>query len=177
MGVLDSNTAKWLPVDLGGGRTTINKTNHEIHEGNYFTVCHTKAMDTVTAHTMTITAPASAVGYIHLVVGVDLTAAGNWVFSEAPEASAGSALTIFNNKRNSTTTSGTTIKAGAVVWTSAGTAIETHYIGANNPASRLGGGTDIREEYILSPSTTYGIRVLNNAATCYSVINAHFYLA
>jgi len=117
------------------------------------------------------------VGYIHLVVETELTAAGNWVFSEAPEASAGSALTVYNNKRNSTTTSGTVIYAGAVVWTSAGTNIETHYIGANNPASKLGGGADTREEYILKPSTMYGVRVLNNAATCYSVINAHFYVA
>jgi len=176
MGLIDSNAETWLPLDPSGGRTIIDWVHHEIHEGCHFTVSRTATMDTVTTNTVTITTPASAVGYIHMVAQIELTAAGSWTFNESPQATDGSAITAINNDRNSTTTSGSTIKAGAVVWTSAGTVIETHYVGANNPASKLGGGADTREEYILKPSTMYAVRVLNNAATCYSVVNLHYYL-
>lgn len=175
MGLLDSNAEELMPIDSSGGRVTIDCVHHEVHDGSHFTNFHAMTMDSVTAHTVTITAPASAVGFIHLVLEVESTAAGTWTFSESPESSAGSALTAYNNKRNDTATSGTTIK-GNVVWTSAGTVLEQHYIGANNPGSKLGGGANVRNEYILKPSTTYGIRFANTAATTYSVIETYFYL-
>jgi hypothetical protein len=79
------------------------------------------------------------------------------------------------NNLNSSNTHGATI-AGGVVWTSAGTVFETHYVGANNPNVRAGGGAEARNEWILLPSTKYGFRATNVAATCYSVINLYFYL-
>lgn len=154
---------------------SIDYAHEEIHEGKHYIFSRTKTMDTVTANTVVITTPASSAGFIHMVAAAELTAAGSWTFSEAPETSAGSTLTSYNSKRNSTNTSGATY-AGGVVWTSAGTVLETHYIGANNPASKLGGGAEIRAEYILKPSTKYGIRIANTAATCYSVINVALYV-
>jgi len=173
MGLLDSNSSILMPLD-SGSRRTIDHAHHEIHEGNHFTLCRVKTMDNVTANTVTITAPASASGFIHLIADIECNAAASWTFSEAPESSAGSVLTAYNNKRNSTVTDPAVI-GGGVVWTSAGTAIETHYIGANNPASKLGGSSSGRNEYILKPSTKYGFRVANVAATCYSTITLHYY--
>ena len=174
MGITDSNPSKWLPVDeIAGGRVTIDLAHHETHEGDHFVLSRTMTMDTVTANTVVITSPASSVGFIHLVADVESTNAGNWVLTEAPENSAGSVLTVYNNKRDSVATSGTTVRAGAVVWTSAGTVLETHYIGAN---ARAGSGVNRSEnEYILKPSTAYGVRFVNSAATCYSTVNLYFY--
>ncbi len=155
---------------------SIDYVHEKVHEGKQFTFLRTKTMDTVTTNTVTITAPASASGFIHLIADIECNAAASWTFSEAPEASAGSALTAYNNKRNSSVTDPTTIAGGAIVWTSAGSVIETHYIGANNPASKLGGMSSGRNEYILKPSTKYGFRVSNVAATCYSVITLHYYI-
>lgn len=152
---------------------SIDYAHEEIHEGKHFTFSRTKTMDTVTANTVVITTPASSVGYIHLIADVESTNAGNWTLSTGMEQSAGSTLTCQNNNCNSSTTSGTVIKGG-VVWTSAGTIYETHYIGSN---ARSGSGVNRMEnEYILAPSTSYGIRFANSAATCYSTVNLSFYI-
>jgi len=176
MGLLDANAPQWLPIDGVGGRITIDLVHHEIHDGNHYTFSRTKVMDTVTENTVIITTPAAAGGSIHIISDAEMTAAGSWTFSKVPEASAGSTLTAYNNNFISSSTSGTTIQGG-VIWTSAGTIVETHYIGANNTSSKTGGNVAGRNEYILSPSTKYGFRVANNAATCYSVINLFFYVA
>lgn len=175
MGLLDSNAEELLPLDDNGGRITIDYPHHEIHEGNHYTVNYTKTMDTVTAHTVTITTPTSTSGYVHFNASVELTGAGTWTFSSAPESSGGSTLTAYNNNRVSTNTSGTVI-AGGVTWTSAGTVLETHYIGANNPGSKLGGYAEARNEWLLASSTKYGLRVANDAATVKSSINLFFYV-
>jgi len=172
--MLEAHAPQYLPLD-SGSRRTIEHAHHEIHEGNHFSFTRSKTMDTVTANTVTITAPASASGFIHLIADIESTGAASWTFSEAPEASAGSALSSYNNKRNSATTDPTTI-AGGVVWTSAGTILQTHYIGSTNPRSNLGGVNQGRMEWILNPSTKYGFRVANVAATCYSTINLYYYV-
>lgn len=174
MGLLDSNAEILMPIG-SGSRRSIEHAHNEIHEGKHFSFTRAKTMDNVTANTVTITAPASASGFIHLIADVESTGAASWTFSEAPESSAGSVLTSYNNKRNSTVTD-PAVFAGGVVWTSAGTVLQTHYIGSTNPASNLGGTNQGRMEWILNPSTKYGFRVANVAATCYSVINLYYYI-
>lgn len=154
---------------------SIDYVHEEIHEGKHFSFTRSKTMDTVTANTVTITTPASASGIIHLIADIESTGAASWTFSESPESSAGSALTSYNNRRNSTRTDTVTL-AGGVVWTSAGSILQTHYIGSTNPASNLGGANQGRMEWILNPSTKYGFRIANVAATCYSTINLYYYI-
>ena len=154
---------------------SIDCVHEEIHEGKHYTLNYTKTMDTVTAHTVTITTPATSAGVINLIVGCELTGAGTWTLSSAPESSGGSSLTSYNNNRNSSATCGCTI-AGGVTWTSAGTVFETHFIGANNPASKTGGMAENRNEWILLPSTKYGIRTTNDAATVKSSITLYYYV-
>jgi hypothetical protein len=152
---------------------SIDYVHEEIHEGKHYIFSRTKTMDTVTANTVVITTPASASGFIHLVCDVESTNAGNWTISESPEQSAGSVLTAYNNNRNSSNKSGISVNGG-VVWTSVGTILETHYIGANARAGNGMGRTE--NEYILKPSTAYGVRFANSAATCYSTVNLAFYV-
>jgi len=174
--MLDAHAGQYLPIDTrSGARKQIDLTHSKIHDGKHFTLSYNKTLSAGSAITVMFTSPATAVGTIvHFVGGVESPKSGVWTFSEAPEASAGSALTAYNNNRLSSNTSPLTC-AGTVAWTSSGSVFETHFLGTASPASTVGGDRTSRQEYILNYGTKYLIRFIADAATTNTVINASFY--
>ena len=178
MGLLDANAPIWLPIDpLTGSRETIDIAHAKVHEGKRFTNTYAQALSVGSAINVTITTPASSVGYIHFAAVVEAVNLGTFTFSESPGASAGSDLTAitFNNLRYSSVTSPASV-AGTITYESSGTILETHYTTTTKSSIALGGATGPWYEFILKPSTSYLLRWLNTGAvTANTVIQSMFY--
>ncbi len=81
---------------------------------------------------------------------------------EGAEVSAGSALTAFNNNRNSTLTADCTIVGNPSVATS-GTFIGAHIIGSTTGGASKSGGSSSTNKYQLKLDTTYILRFTADA--------------
>jgi hypothetical protein len=127
--------------------------------------------------TVSVVAPASSVGFIHLAANIETPFIGTLTFSEDPGASAGSDLTAvtYNNHRNSAVTSPASV-SGTIVYESAGTVLMTAYTSTTKSSLILGALVEPRFEYVLKPSTRYLLRWLNTGGvTSSTVINTSFY--
>jgi hypothetical protein len=178
MGLLDVSAPIWLPIDpITGARETIDIAHAKIHEAKSFTNTYAQALSVGSAINVTITAPASAVGFIHFTAVVEAVNLGTFTFSESPGASAGSDLTAitYNCLRSSAVGSPASV-AGTIIYESSGTILETHYTTTTKSSIVIGGGVTPRFEYILKPSTSYLLRWLNTGAvTANTVIQSVFY--
>ena len=152
----------------------IDVVHNRIHEGLAFVAIHQTAHGTATAATMLITTATAQ--NPHVVLAVSADKGGKWTFSEAPNASGGSAITSYNRNRASSTTSGTTITHTAT-YVSAGSIIDRGIVGAagGNPNSVTGGGSTPRPEWELAASTIYLVRFVADNATTVTDIRAEFY--
>lgn len=178
MGITDSAPGVWLPIDAAtGARETCDIVHAKMHDGRHFTNSYLQALSVGSAINVTVTSPASAVGFIHFSATIEAPFLGSFTFSESAGASAGSDLTsiTYNSYRNSATASPASV-AGTIVYESSGTVLETRYTSTTRSAVQLGGGVAQRFEYILKPSTIYLLRWLNTGAvTATTVINSAFY--
>lgn len=165
---------RFHPVAAGSLIPTIDTVHKKIHDGKSFAATHSVVVGTGTAVTVLISTPAS--NNIHFAASVESDKGITWTFSEAPNASGGTALVEYNCNRNSTTTSGSVL-THTVTYVSAGSIFETHSIGTSGgPTSISGGLGNVRKEYILIPSTLYLIRAVAGAATTTVNINLDYYL-
>jgi hypothetical protein len=167
-----------LPQDPVSGNVRIIEPEHDvIHAGVHFTLDYYKLIGSVgSTSSVMITAPALAEQkFIHFVCGVEADKAIDWYFYEDTSASGGSAITAYNNHRNSTNTNPVTIVANPII-TSNGTLLEQHIAGsASTPQSNTGGGVIARNEWVLKPATNYMIIIVGTTATTKTVINAPYY--
>jgi len=153
---------------------SIDGTHERIHSGYGMVAIHQTAHGTATAATMLITTVTAQ--NPHVVLAVSADKGGKWTFSEAPNASGGSAITSYNRDRSSSLTAGTTITHTAT-YVSAGTILDRGVVGAagGNPNSVTGGGSIERPEWILAASTIYLVRFVADNATTVTNIRAEYY--
>jgi len=147
-------TRGFLPTDVHGARDTIDQVHHEIHEGKHYTAyIYDADMSTGSSLSLLVTAPAS--GETHLAGLVKSSGAGSFVWSEAPNASGGAAITPYNNNRQSSNSASTTVVSDPTI-TSAGTTLLQSDVGATGtPQTRVGGEFAARQEWILDTDTAY----------------------
>ena len=158
-----------LPQDLTSGNVLIIEPEHGvIHEGAHYTVSYdTTVAGSGSVTSLLITTPAASEDkYLHFVCSVNADKKVIWTLSEAPEATAGSVLTSYNNNRAMTSsTSPATVTANPTI-TSVGTVLETHIVGsASTNQSKVGGNANARNEWVLAAATKYLLRVVTTEAT------------
>lgn len=175
MGITSSDPARWMPVEaISGNRLILEPEHGAIHDGQHFVASHAETVGTATAVTVMIQTP-SAPRYIHFICDVESDKAVTWTFSEAPNASGGSAIVSLNNYRGNAKTAGTTITS-AVTYTSAGTILDRFLIGTSgNPNSATGGAVGHRNEWLLAANTSYLVRVVAAAATTQVIVRLPYY--
>jgi hypothetical protein len=152
---------------------SIDYVHEEIHEGKHYTCSYSKAISAGSVLAIVVTTPASK--DVHFTAGFQSSLSGTLIFAQNTTYSAGSALTVWNNKLSSSDNSGCTF-VGTPTITTYGTAISTIVIGTNDKQTPIGGGMESRSEYILATSSTYVIYFTANATSTYSSINATFYV-
>lgn len=159
-GLVDTHPNTWLPLDAHGARTTIDSVHHEIHEGDHYTAfLYDGEVDSTSTLSVLITVPAA--GEMHLVGLVKSSLGGSFTWSEAPNASGGSAITPYNNNRQSTNAA-TLVVTSNPTFVSAGTVLLQTDVGATgNPTQAAGGNFAARQEWILAQSTLYLLRFVS----------------
>jgi len=145
------------PQDARSGvPVTIDLAHAKIHDGLLFHTPFSVSVGTGTVASVLISAPAT--GVYHLAFHIDASNSGTWAFSEAPNASGGSALVSFNKNRTSANTS-TLTHTHTPTYVSSGTVLTSGAIGTSGlGVSDSGGGANERDEWILNASTLYLIR-------------------
>ena len=103
--------------------------------------------------------------------------AGVLTFAENPTINvAGTALTVFNNDRNSASVSTLTAKYDTTL-TAEGTLLSTIIIGTSNPKTQIGGNARMSAEWILKANEDYALAfTADNNSTIVSMV-AEFYEA
>jgi hypothetical protein len=110
---------------------------------------------------------------MHTLFTVEADKGIYWVIGEAPNATGGSAITVYNNDRASATTSGS-VFLGNTTYTSSGTILTQHVTGANGAPSI---DANARNEFLLKSNTNYLVYVTPSpTTTTQTIINCTFYL-
>ncbi len=171
MGLIDSLPGYFLPRDTDGPLQTIDFQHSRIHSALSWVASYSVSTGTATAATMLITAPAS--GKYHVTTNVEMSLAGLWTLSEAPNASGGSAVQAYNCNRAASVASAL-VHTSAATYVSSGTILESHYVGS---VATSGGGApvSVRQEYILNPGSLYLVRVIASSASTIVNINLSYY--
>lgn len=166
----------FLPIEaVSTGRLGIDTVHERIHGGDSFFTTHTVSVGTGTVASCLITTPAGA-ERAHFTYGVEATLACTITFSEAPNASGGTALTELNLDRASTHPAVVAV-THTPTYVSAGTILANHALGTPVVGSQDGGRAGGRFEWLLAASTLYLIRVTAlNAGTTVD-INCSWYEA
>ena len=174
MGLLDAYPDTYLPRDPLGALVGIDIVHREIHLGNHYTCGTYESIGAGSTLSMLITAPATATAIIHLTASLFADGAGVMTFSEAPNASAGTALVAYNNDRTSDNTT-SVVATKDPTYASSGTTMVSTHIGTLAPSINLGGETEGRHEWKLADSTLYLIRFTADGTSCRTAITATWY--
>ena len=160
----ETNIIAALPNDgLVNALVTIPYAHHEIHSGKFFEASVYEA-DVDAASTLSLMITTTTATSIHLVGLVKSSLGGSFVWSEAPNASGGSAVVAYNHNRQSANTATPTVVYDPT-FTSAGTILFQTDIGATgNPTTIVGGEFAARQEWILASSQTYLLRYTSATA-------------
>jgi len=152
---------------------TLDILHHEIHEGDHYETTYIETVGASTAVTCMITAPGTS--ETHIVFDVESSNSGTFTWSEAPNATAGSAITAYGNNRIASTTVETVVVSG-ITYTSAGSILKNVLLGGSTRGNRsVGGSQSGRREWILNNSTKYLIRFVADNASTKVVMNTAFY--
>jgi len=161
----DVNTGKVrLDVSLQAGKDTatnvletIEYEHHEIHSGSSFTLSrNVDAANGANVDILLIT-PAGT-KWAHLTYEVEVQAEAEIFIYEAPTATAGTPLVIYNRDRNSDKTATMTASHTPTAITPGTTIIRQYHIGTGKS---VGGGARGAHEFILKANTKYLFRVHN----------------
>ena len=137
----------------------IEYEHHEIHAGSHYNVCGYTTLGNEAVLNFTVVTP-NTTKWTHM--SFDITGTGALsvqTFEGATVDTPGSAVTAYNNDRNSSNTSGLTIRTGDT-FTDDGTQIWGAYGGALKTAGFIGRDREI----ILKQNTTYIFRITNALA-------------
>jgi hypothetical protein len=144
---------------------TIDYAHNEIHAGSHFTFDSYLSLTKAGSGQLLIITP-NTTKWSHLFIEIDTTA-GDVVmeFTEnATVTEVGTAATIYNNSRNSTTTNGTLIYLSSTV-TAGTTVLKKKYMGSGK--SGYGGVNRNEDEIILKQGTNYLLKFTEqNIAAC-----------
>lgn len=146
---------------------TIDYAHHEIHDGSSFIYNdYDEDVDTASPKRYRITTPNTA-AWAHLVMEVTANAAGTLIFYEDPSINAaGSAGTVYNLNRNSSTANTTLVKYDTTTQApnNDGTVLWQDYIGTTGkPNSSFGGSATTRVEFILKQNEDYILKFTPDA--------------
>ena len=173
MGLIDSYPDTYLPRDGElGYLETIAAVHASIHAGRHFTAVGYQTG--ASAVNVILTTPAT--NEYHIVAHINTTGTGSLSWSESPnyDATGETAITAYNNKRDSTQTSSMTHAIGGA-YTSSGTILDRGLIGAVGLGQTVVGGADSHvNEWIGNASTSYLVRFVP-AASCESVVRLTYY--
>jgi hypothetical protein len=150
-------------------------TDHAyIHEGIFYEAYAKTTLATAGTTTIALTTPANK--YLHQNPSRVVTNADNLTITvyEAQTYTGGTAITPVNHNRNSSNTSGATIRSSATA-TATGTAIQQIYIGGGTGSGSTRSGSDFGNfnEWILKPKTTY-LYVITNGSTSSNTVQINF---
>ena len=162
-------------VDLAGSLVNIPIEHHEVHDGKYFTVTdYDNDVDTAAPKYWRITAP-NTTTRIHCTIVIYVSAAGLVQFYENPTISgAGTALTAYNNDRNSTNAAtATTFKDTTT--SGDGTLLEQAYLGTSNNRTKVGGDARQATEFILKQNEDYVVKFTPAANDAQAVVAIEWY--
>ena len=152
---------------------SIDYVHEEIHEGKHYVCSYSKAISAGSVLAVVFTTPSAK--SIHFSAGFQSSLSGTLIFGQNATYSAGSALTVWNNKRSDADNSKCVV-VGTPTITTYGTAISTIVIGTNDKQTPIGGGMESRNEFILATSSTYVIYFTANATSTYTSLNTAFYV-
>ncbi len=156
-----------VPVD-------IDLVHTRIHKGDHWVATHSVIVGTGTAASVLITAPVSTTAIMHFVYSVVSSNAGIATFSEAPNASGGTAIIAYNSSRD-TSGSANAIITHSATWLSSGTILENFTLGGANAGTRVGDSGEGRVEWVLGSEKLYLVYFVATNATTTVDINAYWY--
>jgi len=139
---------------------TIEYPHHEIHSGSHFFLEGYATLGNGDALYVKLVTP-NTTRWSHFLWEINASGILTSTLTEAPTGlEDGAGVTIFNNNRNSATTSGTIVTSGVTAPTG-GTIISKVMFGSR----QFGGGQARDSELILKQNTTYGRTFLSGAAS------------
>lgn len=138
---------------------TIEYEHHEIHDGSHYYICDFQSLANAAVVDFTVITPDTA-ERIHMIFQIEGTGAVSLTIREgAVVDAAGSAVSTFNNRRDSINTSNITARVGDT-YTSEGAIVFRSYSGANKESGVIGRSREI----ILDQDSTYIFRITNETA-------------
>lgn len=149
----------------------IDYDHHEIHDGTAFMAATSSgSLASAATHTLAITTPNTAVR-VHITNQAESTGEVTIEWIEGVTVTvAGTALTIYNRRRDSATASACTAQINPTF--TGGTTIRTFRTGSGKT---IGGWLRSTSEWILQPGVTYALRVTSQAAGVYVEIKSDWY--
>ena len=149
---------------ITGALVSVDELHHEIHDGEHFSATFAETIGSGSASVLLLETPGSAVAEIHFVADLESSAAGTLIFSETPNATVGTAVTAYNNKRTSGTSALTTVTSSGAV-TTTGTILGNMVVGAGGAGNKVGGESGARNEWILNNDARYLLQYTASAAS------------
>lgn len=148
--------------DTVGALITIDTVHHEVHEGEMFTVEHSASVTNTNSLDILFT-----IGNKTAHTGISVSAGGQITgyLYEAPTASGGTALTIYNMNRTSSNVSEAIATHTPTVSATGSVALINGRVlpgGATNQ-TRVGGSARTGAEWILKSNTKYLLRITNTS--------------
>ena len=153
----------------------IEEPHAHIHEGVYFT-CPDFAtnIQIVSPKYWRIAAPNTS-RRIHFIATISASAGCRIEFFEAPNINAaGTALSIFNNDRNSPNVA-TALAFKDTTVNSDGALIDVSKLGGNTVQTKIGGNSRTNIEFILKQNTSYTIKVTADADGLTAALEMQWY--
>ena len=138
---------------------TIGYEHHEIHSGSHFYICGHQAMSNGEVVDFTVVTP-NTTEWAHMTFSIEGTGAISLEIHEGATVDvAGTAVSVFNNNRNSANTTSLTVREGDT-FTGEGTLIYAQQVGAN----KVAGSVQRDREIVLDQNNTYIFRITNETA-------------
>lgn len=151
-----------LSDNVSRGMLVVNLAEHKVHDGEHFFIQDYTTLGDGGTLDFSIETP-NSVEWIHMLFEIDGTKATTIDVYEGGTATGGTAVTAYNNNRNSSGTSSATILANPT-W-NGGTKIIGVKFGTSGSPLASGGGSARREnELILKQNTTYLWRIVSGAS-------------
>jgi hypothetical protein len=146
-----------------GALLTIDTIHHEVHEGEMY---HAEYSVASVANDASLDLLVTVgLKEAHSVFEVLASGLVQVYLYEAPTASGGTPLAIYNMKRASLNTALSTVTHTPTVSSTGSVVLVNGRLlpGGNSPQTRVGGGVRTGTEWLLAPSTKYLIRITNKS--------------
>ena len=165
-----------IKLDHEQRQVIIDSVHDEVHEGEMMKCGYSSASvaNNASLNVLLTTGNAEA----HAAIRYSAGGEGQCYLYESPTVSGGTALSIYNMKRNSTRTAATTAKHTPTVSATGNVALIDEFLPCGSGGQAGGGAVRLGTEWILKPSTDYLLRFTNQAATAQQAsIAVEFYEA